>query len=352
METERQQNWWQRFSSRMLDYRRVLHVGDPASTASLLSYAARDSGRDWRVLKLAKAPADKSRLSNLARKAARGATWEGKLAALKAKYRRIHLHQALALPHVRWALGDYVLHLHGTEIRSRLYEASHAATVEKAVRGASVVFYSTPDLVEHVGSIRDDALLVPVPVPTSRPTAPLPPGISGDYVFFPSRWEQVKGGQRQIEIARELRRSLPASVELIGLKWGPLASDASSVGVRLVPTMSHEAFRSVVAHARVCVGQFSGILGASELDSLALDVPLVAPLNKDWYGHLSDYNPPVLGGTTLDIDDSGLGAELVTQALDGDFPANTREWVITNHSAQSAFNRVLAGYRRAHWNGD
>lgn len=342
------------------DYSSILHLSDPAHTATLLSRAAAETGRRWRVLPLATAPAQTS-LAAVAMKAARGLRWEAELAVVRTRTPRVHVHSVLARKHAGWAFGRrFALHLHGTDIRTNQYLDQHRRLVRDTVERAHVVFYSTPDLREHVSPLREDARLVPVPVPLSASAPPpLPPQLaaltgSRDYLFFPSRWEEVKGGQRQIAVARALARALsgPSAPLLVGLDWGPLAPEAAEAGVHLLPTMPHDRFRAAVTGARLCIGQFAGILSASELDALAADVPLVAPLNPDWYdgSHPSLVVPPVLGGVDLGMSGSPEDiVDIVTEELGSAAPRSTRSWVRDHHSPRAALDEVLAGYRDSGW---
>lgn len=345
----------------VMDYRRVLHLGDPASTASLLREAADTSGRHWRVLPLAKAPSPANQLTATAGKAVRGALWETRLLRERLPVRKVHVHSALARRHAGWAFGSsFVLHLHGTDIRTRQYEAAHAELITSTVRDAHVVFYSTPDLREHVEDLRDDARLVPVPVPlVAGPGGPRPAALDSavgqsDYIFFPSRWDDAKGGAAQIDLARALSRALSGTQgpALIGLDWGPHAAEAARAGVTLIPTMPHPQFQSVISGARLCIGQLSGVMGASELDVLAADTPLVIPLHPNWYdgSHPSLADPPVHGGTALGTDPHADDVVAVVQrALEGHTISSTRPWVDHHHSPEAAFAAVLDGYRDTSW---
>ncbi|EWS80771.1 hypothetical protein BF93_01430 [Brachybacterium phenoliresistens] len=341
------------------NYSRMLHLGDPASTATLLSRAAQQRGARWDVLPFAAAPGGGA-VPALLRKAARGLLWEGSLLRRRAAVPRVHVHNALARRHAGWAFGRrFALHLHGTDIRTRQYEPEHGELIRRTVRDAQVVFYSTPDLRRHVQDLREDARLVPVPVPLPGPsTAPLPPalreiGEGRPYVFFPSRWEAAKGGELQIELVRSLREAIaPSEAVLVGLDWGGRAGDASRAGATLIPTMPHAAFRSVISGASACVGQLTGVLGASELDVLAADVPLIMPLRTDWYdgSHPSLDSPPVLGGTALDLPDAPEPiVRCVLGALSGDTRSPTRDWVRSHHSPDAALDEVLRGYRESGW---
>lgn len=341
------------------DYLRVLHLGDPAHTATLLVRAANETGRDWRVLSLAQSPQVANPVVRTVGRAWRGASWEARLLVAQKARPRIHLHSAMALPHVSWALGDYVLHLHGTDIRTRRYEPAFTNRIHEAVEHARQVFYSTPDLREHLTDWRPEARLIPVPVDLDCPAAINPyhaqARCTGSYVFFVSRWEAVKGGNTQVEAAKCLRSRLPQSVALVGLQWGDLQlmDMAREAGVCLIPKLPGAQYRQVIRDAAACVGQTAGILSASELEALAEDVPLIAPLNPSWYdaSHPSLVDVPVLGGTALDPMDSETIAKLTLAALE--IPVSqrppTRDWVQRFHSPAAALTGVLEGYRTAGW---
>lgn len=341
------------------DYLRVLHLGDPAHTATLLARAANETGRDWRVLPLAKSTQAANPVAQTLGRAWRGAWWEARLRGAKLARPRVHLHSAMALPHVGWALGDYVLHLHGTDIRTRRYEPVYTNRIHDAVTHARQVFYSTPDLREHLTDWRGEARLIPVPVDLDCPVVDNPyrgeARCTGSYVFFVSRWEAVKGGDTQIEAAKCLRARLDQSVALVGLQWGDLQlmDAARQAGVCLIPKLPGAQYRQVIRDAAACVGQTAGILSASELEALAEDVPLIAPLNPSWYdaSHPSLVDVPVLGGTTLDPMDSETIAELTLAALQTPVSQRqpTRDWVQRFHSPAAALTGVLEGYRTAGW---
>ena len=57
------------------DYPSVLHLSDPAYTATLLARAAEGTGRRWRVLPLATTPPARGTAQQVLRKAARGLGW-------------------------------------------------------------------------------------------------------------------------------------------------------------------------------------------------------------------------------------------------------------------------------------
>lgn len=326
----------------------VLHLGDPAFTASNLVSAAKSRGLDWDVLNWATPSRKSGFLTSMMDRAIRGARWELSFAKQRMRKKHVHLHSALAINQVRWALGKYTLHLHGTDIRSRLYDPAFSHKVKNAVNNACTVLYATPDLAEHVHPLRDDAILIPVPVAVNEELGSIPQILHefDSYVFFTSRWEDVKGGAAQLNIASVIRKALPRNIGVVGLDWGPLSKQAQDIGVTLIPKLSHKDFSTVISIASVCIGQFSGVMGASELDALARNTPLVMPLKSEWYSgtHPSLTNVPVLGGTALSINDPDEIVDLVKTVLSEENKSDTLSWVLEHHSPEASLDYVLAAY--------
>lgn len=274
---------------------RVLHVNDAAFTTANILREAKRRELPWSYLPIAVTETDWHGVSGKLRRAARGLRWEARLARRAAAADLLHIHVASVVRHTAWLPRPYVLHLHGTDIRTHQYDPRYAALVRRAVERAAAVLYSTPDLAEHV-RWRPDAALLPVPVdvaalpawrPDARPT-----------VVFASRWEAVKGLPVQVAIADSIRRHEP-EVRLVGLDWGSGAADARTHGVRLVPRLRHAEFLDLLATAHVVVGQPTGMLAASELEALGMGVPVVAPLEPRWYLPVTVAVPPVLGGLAV-----------------------------------------------------
>ena len=80
----------------------------------------------------------------------------------------VHIHFA----YLGWAgiLGryPYVLHCHGTDVRRNLHQSYQKPFVERSLNRAEQVFFSTPDLAEHVLPVRPDAVWLPNPVDTGQ----------------------------------------------------------------------------------------------------------------------------------------------------------------------------------------
>jgi len=347
---------------------RALHVNDAAFTTTVLLAEAGRRGLPWGYLQLAVTDPSWRGVERLVRRGARGLAWEVRLGRAAARADLLHVHVASVVRHTSWVPRPYVLHLHGTDARTHQYDPRLGPQVRHAIGRAAVVIYSTPDLAPHVR--RDGAELLPGPIDT----AALPPWepVGRPRVVFPSRWSAVKGLDVQLAVVRRLRGVLGQDVDLVGINWGEGAPAARADGVRLVERLSHVGFQRLLATAHVAVGQPTGMLAVSELEALGIGVPVVAPLNPEWYTDGVPL-PPVAGGlelgelhalppqdpvtsrtprlTSHEVDELGSSiGEIVLRTLEVPAPAEVvdarRQWVISEHGAARAVDRLVQLYGR------
>jgi hypothetical protein len=316
----------------------VLHVNDAAHTARRMIAEARCRGYTWDYLPKA-APAQEWRgLTGRTRRAVIGGVWVARLGVLARRHDIVHVHSASTLAHSRLGAPRFVLHCHGTDVRTAQYEPRWTDTIRAGLRDAEAVFYATPDLAEHVLPHRADAIYLPVPVdvdniPAWAPTSGRP------QVVFASRWAPDKVSTTQLAVARDLVATLGDRADIVGVDWGPQAPDAAALGVRLVPRGEHAAYLRLLAGAHVVVGQSLGALGASELEALAVGAPLVVPVPLPLYAAAP---PPVLGGSVADAVSATAALLDGTQPHD---PEATRNWTRDVHGTSRAVDTVAAVYR-------
>ena len=243
-------------------------------------------------------------------KRTRPVAWDATLALESARSDVVHIHTGGLAPHARWLRSPWVLHLHGTDVRTRQYEEDWIPKLRYGAEHADRVLYSTPDLREHVENLTDRAVYLPVTVRLDR--APRWRPVTG-RVIFASRWDPVKGAEAQIEVAARLKRERP-DLELLGLDWGSETEEARNVGVTLVPKMPHDDYREWLATASVVIGQMTDVLSVSELEALATGVPVVSSANPEYYPLLQllgAAGPAAVAASVFSVIDDVRGAASV-----------------------------------------
>ncbi len=246
---------------------RVTHLFDCADVGAALVSEGRRQNQPWRQIQ-----------GPWTRGGTRSAYYRflGELALGYPRTELWHVHMG---GRARWARGrfarPYVLTLHGTDIRENYWQDEHHGTIAQDIDLARHVFYTTPDLKDKAEKARPDAEYLPVALDMEviPPWAPEP----RPRVFFPSRWDGSKGGDGLLAMAAEVVAAVGDRAELVGLDWGDRAAEAASLGIRLLPRMAQQEYLVELARAHVAVGQSAGILAASELQAMAIGVPLVFP---------------------------------------------------------------------------
>ena len=319
----------------------ALHVNDAAFTAERLVREAGRRGYRWDLLPTAAAGASPDRWrgpTGRARRAAVGGAWLAHLAWQARRHDSVHVHSATTLNHTRPAASRFVLHCHGSDVRTAQYDPARGEGIRSGLRDAEAVFYSTPDLAEHVLPHRADALLLPVPIDLAE-LPPWDPAVP-PRVVFASRWEAVKGLDAQLATAKSLVAALGGRAEVVGLDWGLAAAEAAALGVRLLPRLDHPAYLRLLAGATAVVGQAAGILSASELEALGTGAPLAMPTTLPLYAACP---PPVYGSSPESV------TEAVDSLVDGALvhdASRARAWVEGEHGVARDVDLLRDTYRR------
>ncbi|WP_458115308.1 glycosyltransferase family 4 protein [Arthrobacter sp. D2-10] len=317
---------------------RALHIHDAASTARNLVDHANETGQSWTTTdipwyyrKVWAGPLKHPALR------ARPVLWDGTLALKSTQTDVVHLHTGGLSPHMRWVRRPWVLHLHGTDVRSRQYEG-WGDKLHFGAQHAAAVLYSTPDLLSHVRNInpRSEAIYFPVPVRLDQAPdwSPVP-----NRVIFASRWEEVKGSEAQIEVARRLRSELPEA-ELLGLDWGEDADAARAAGVELVPRMPYQEYKAWLGSAAVVVGQMTSILAGSELEALSIGVPLVSSASHEFYPDLVRLSGPTPEGVAQ------AAADILADPEQGSRRQAGKKFIAQHHDVRVGVQSLLELYGR------
>jgi glycosyltransferase involved in cell wall biosynthesis len=315
----------------------ALHVNEAAFTAARLIAEATRRGYVWDYLPKAAPAQDWTGVTGKARRALLGAAWVAKLRGQAKRHDVVHVHSASTVAHSKLGAPRYVVHCHGTDVRTAQYDPARGPAIRAALRDAEAVFYSTPDLAEHVLAHRPDAHYVPAPVDVANVPRWAPQG--PPRVVFASRWTADKNTDLQLETAAALVAALDGKAEVAGLDWGPHAQAAADAGVTLLSRRDHAGFLELLAGAHVVVGQSAGILAVSELEALAAGAPMVVPVPLPLY---AENPPPVHAGGVADAVVAAAGLLDGTVAHE---PEKVRQWVADHHGVQHAVDLVAAVHR-------
>lgn len=303
---------------------RVLHFNDCADVSLNLVTAASEQGLTWRRLGpcQVRPPVGAGRLAWLPR--------VGRTMIEAARAEVIHVHYATSVPLIQRRgipRRPYLLHLHGSDIRSQWTDPAWKPAIQQAIDGAERVYYTNLDTVEQAETARPDAEYMPAFVDFAR-IAPrtLPADGTARVVRFASRWSSVKNAPAMLQTAAHLAR---LGIQMEGLDWGDRAAEAAEIGVRLVPTMPGPEYSAWLAGASAVVGQGSGLLGVSEIEALAAGVPLVMP-GTELYRYPDGSLPPVLHGEPEEA--AAAIAQIVEDGEDPD-PVAQIGWVRAHHTA-------------------
>ncbi|WP_216699713.1 glycosyltransferase [Arthrobacter sp. H5] len=314
---------------------RALHVHDAAHVGRNLVETARSMDYPWEMTDipwyyrrswtgLLKHPAARTK----------PALWDSTLALQSVRADVVHLHTGGLSTHMRWVRRPWVLHLHGTDIRTRQYEASWRPKLQYGTANASAVLYATPDLLPHVLKLRSDPVYMPITVRLDE--TPFWSPVT-DRVIFASRWEKIKGAPEQLDTARRIKAERPGA-ELLGIDWGDQTEEARAAGVTLVPKMSRDDYRTWLASASAVVGQMTDIYATSELEALAAGVPVVSSADHNWYPELSH----LCGRTPADV------AAAAVRVLEDPRQASRRQdgpgYIAKVHDAGVGVRTLLALY--------
>lgn len=326
------------------DQPKILHLNDCADVARHLQTAAARRGHAWDYLPPAAVRPARVPANPWLAKAVY-APYVARRAWHVARADVVHVHYGTSARLLREPgipRRPYVLTLHGTDIRELWLDPRYHDEIQRAVDGAAHVYFPNLDTVGNALAARPDAEFMPFFVePAELPV--WRPGLRR-RVLFTSRWEPVKGGRVNIELARTLRAELPDDVELVGVDWGEDSALATQAGVRLLPRMTHLQFLDLVASAHVAIGQARPVIAVSEAETLAIGVPLAAVGSR--LPRLDDGSrPPMIEGDERAVVAGILEAladpEAASRRLDG------RSWALAHLTADRYIDPLLEVYARA-----
>lgn len=256
----------------------------------------------------------------------------------------VHVHYATSARLLRergMPRRPYALTLHGSDIRKQWVDPQFHDEIQRAIDGASHVYFANNDTAENAYRARPDAEFLPALVDA----AALPSWNPGDQpsILFVSRWDEDKGMEQQLELARELSAAVGTRAKVLGLNWGPGAELARHASVTLLERMPQEEFHRIMANAHLAIGQATNNFATSEFEALCMGVPMAA-LGRRLPRPDDGTTPPVLEGSRDEV------VEQVLAALDDPVATADRlrgaAWALPRYDAAAFVPRLDALYKK------
>lgn len=241
----------------------------------------------------------------------------------------------------------YVLHCHGSDVRSDLYSPLRKHLVTYSLKYAKMVLISTPDLYQHVKLIREDAIFLPNPIDTTL----FSPDDQGTgtvtSILINMSLKKSKAPEIAFEAADKIQKVFP-NIEIYAFVSGPEFNHFKQYGdVNFIDPIPHENMPNLVNSFDIILGQFSiGSLGMSELESMACSKPVICNVDEVLYNQWYDDLPPVFTAESSAGVVEILVGLIESRDLRLESGQHAREWILKYHDYLSVARELIEFYRK------
>ena len=229
----------------------------------------------------------------------------------------------------------YILHCHGSDVRDMARYSR--PMVERALTGATHVYYSTPDLAQYILPIRPDAEFLPNPIDTET-FRPLSDASESTGVLICCALAEVKGADLILEACQRLADERP-DIRITAIEGGEYTEAFRALpNVTMISHQDRGDLPAIIGRHGIVIGQVRlGAVGMAELEAMACGRPVVA-----WFNENSSYDipppflnardPEAIAGAVKRLVDAPVAREVMGAA--------GREWVIEHHALDLITERV------------
>ena len=205
----------------------------------------------------------------------------------KEKPNIVHVHYLSTSLYALFARTEYVLHVHGSDIRGLSDNLKTCSIKEKlsrkfkiyVLKKAQLVFYSTPNLKVDVDTVRKDAIFIPNPVKIESHS-------KKEYefkdnkiniLFFAALWER-KGADIVFPALKELNDIYGVKINIVCLNFGYQKDNYNKYEfVNYIGKVPHKDINKLISQFDIIIGQLKvGAIGVSELEVMMHGIPLVS----------------------------------------------------------------------------
>ena len=261
----------------------------------------------------------------------------------------------------------YILHCRGTDVRKNLRQPIIGNLTKIYLKHAKKVLLSTPDLYEYVNKIRKDAMYVPNPIDTDL-FRPKPKKGNKIKILLCSGLKAGKGGEKILEAVKIIKREYPnIEINSSGMGIEPQnykqkienphtcliypRREIEKFGIKMLPVVGYEKWSEIINGNDIVIGQnkpegmkdmADGVLGMSELESMACGKPVVGYVRNGLYKE----PPPILS-----TDKSSEIAEYVKMLIEDKrerrkLGERARRWVVKHHDSKKVAREIFDIYEK------
>ena len=324
---------------------RVAHANDIAFVGSTLVQALRSAGVDADLIETRKPGGGWAYPWKVATFPVRLAALLPAVVDLRAgRYDLVHVHYGRLGLLGRLSGRPYAIHCHGTDVRGVRPTSLWGYGMRPFFRGASKVYFATPDLAPWVTSLRADAVFLPNPIPLPEPSAMSDAGAPRRDVLVGVRLDSSKGVGRIEEVLAALIRRRPGTSVTVVAQGSGVRRISAAAGrhAHVQPVVAHADMPRLFASHRVVVGQMrTGAIGNYELEALAAGVPVVAAFR---FPEAYPAPPPVVDGNGAEAIAAAVATLLDDASARHAIGSSGRAWVGTYHDPATIAARLIADY--------
>jgi len=239
----------------------------------------------------------------------------------------------------------YVLHCHGSDLYLNLYRKSLRGITLYALKRASVVLYSTPNLHKYLDDFNITAQYLPNPIDTEL-FKPLGENLPNKKVLINARIETIKGIDITFDVLKRVYEK-DKNIQFYCFNWGSRVSECRyHKNLEVLPTVPYHEIPEIINRVNIVIGQFLlGALGMAELEAMSFAKPTICFYDKKYDAYSNKSCPVSTSRNPEEI------AEMIIKLLEDEAFAKTigqkgRDWVINNHSFDAVSNRLISIYKK------
>jgi glycosyltransferase involved in cell wall biosynthesis len=269
---------------------------------------------------------------------------------LRAKADLFHVHYALQDAYItlKTKKEPVIVHAHGSDCRTSLYDWKWGWIVRYNLKHASKVLVSAPDVLGNVREHRFDAEYIPIPVDL-RVFNKKPLKEKGELILLSPFMSALRGTHKLILAFSELEKTYPHCKLLMinsgNMSLKQLIRNLKINNIEFIEPVPHEQMPALYEKADIVVSDLNiGALPTSSLEAMAVGRPVVQYIKEGVYSN----SPPLLHPPVVSVQPTTQGIiDSMEKLMDIRLRRKIAELqysYVKEHSAEKIAKRILEIY--------